>query len=94
LHLFASAILRHFPDGTRLSRPEGGFVLWVEMPPGVDTLRLQSEALRQHINTAPGALFSVKDRFRNCLRMNCGLPWSDTIAAAVRTLGELAQRQL
>jgi DNA-binding transcriptional MocR family regulator len=94
LHLFSQAILRHFPEGTRLSRPSGGFVLWVELPPGVDTLRLHREAVKHHINTAPGALFSLKDRYRNCLRMNCGLPWSDLIEAALRTLGELARKQL
>jgi DNA-binding transcriptional MocR family regulator len=94
LHLFSQAILRHFPEGTRLSRPEGGFVLWVELPPGVDTLRLHRDALKHHINTAPGALFSVKERYRNCLRMNCGVPWTDAIEAAVRTLGDLARNQL
>ena len=94
LHLFSQAILRHFPAGTRLSRPEGGFVLWVEMPAGVDVLQLHHEAVKRHISTAPGPLFSVKDRYRNCLRMNCGLPWSEPIANAVRTLGELAGGQL
>ncbi len=94
LHLFSQAILRHFPEGTRLSRPDGGFVLWVEMPVGVDTLKLHREALKHHISTAPGTLFSVKDRYRNCLRMNCGVPWTDTIEGAVRTLGELAKKQL
>jgi DNA-binding transcriptional MocR family regulator len=94
LHLFSQAILRHFPEGTRLSRPEGGFVLWIELPPGVDTLRLHRDALKRDITTAPGALFSVKDRYKNCLRMNCGVPWSDAIEAAVRTLGELARKQL
>ena len=94
LHLFSQAILRHFPAGTRLSRPEGGFVLWVELPAGVDTLRLHRDALKQHINTAPGALFSVKDRYKNCLRMNCGIPWSDPIETALRTLGDLAKKQL
>ena len=80
------------PEGTRLSRPEGGFVLWLELPPGVDTLRLHRDALKHHINTAHGALFSVKDRYRNCLRMNCGLPWSEVIESAIRTLGELAKK--
>ena len=93
LHLFSQAILRFFPDGTRLSRPEGGFVLWIELPPGIDTLRLHHDALRHRINTAPGALFSVKDRYRNCLRMNCGLPWTEAIQSALRTLGELARSQ-
>jgi DNA-binding transcriptional MocR family regulator len=94
LHLFSQAILRHFPAGTRLSRPEGGFILWVEMPAGVDALHLHREAVKRHISTAPGPLFSVKDRYRNCLRMNCGLPWSEPIEAALRTLGELAKKQI
>jgi DNA-binding transcriptional MocR family regulator len=94
LHLFSQAILRHFPQGTRISRPEGGFVLWIELPPGVDTLRLHRDALKQKINTAPGALFSVKDRYKNCLRMNCGLPWGEPIEAALKTLGDLAKKQL
>ncbi len=93
LHLFSQAVLRYFPEGTRLSRPQGGFILWVELPPGVDTLKLHREAVRHRIATAPGALFSVKDRYRNCLRMNCGLPWSDDIDRAVRTVGELARQQ-
>jgi DNA-binding transcriptional MocR family regulator len=94
LQLCSQAILRNFPEGTRLSRPEGGFILWVELPHGVDTLVLHQEALRHRINTAPGPLFSVKDRYRTCLRMSCGIPWSDTIDDAVRTLGDLSRRQL
>jgi DNA-binding transcriptional MocR family regulator len=94
LHLFSQSILRHFPEGTRLSRPSGGFVLWIELPPGIDTLRLHRDAVKHHISTAPGALFSLKDRYRNCLRMNCGLPWSELIESSVRTLGELARQQL
>ncbi len=94
LQVFSQAVLRHFPAGTRLSRPRGGYILWIEMPAAVDSVRLHNEALKQRINTAPGPLFSVRDRYRNCLRMNCGLPWSDHIEAAVQKLGELAQAQL
>ena len=60
----------------------------------VDTLRLHGDALAHRINTAPGPLFSVKDRYRNCLRMNCGIPWTAEIEAALQTLGDLAQKQL
>jgi DNA-binding transcriptional MocR family regulator len=94
LHLFSQAVLRHFPEGTRLSRPQGGFILWIELPPGVDTLRLHRDAWKHRINIAPGALFSVKDRYRNCLRLNCGLPWNEAIESAVRTIGELARAQV
>jgi len=94
LHLFSQGVLRHFPAGTRLSRPQGGFVLWVELPPGVDALRLHRDALRHRINTAPGPLFSAKERYRNCVRLNCGVPWDATVDDALRILGELAGRQL
>ena len=95
VHMFSNAILRTFPAGTRLSRPQGGFVLWVEFPSGVDTLKLFRDALKRGINTAPGELFSVKkDRYRHCLRMNCGIPWSTRVEEGVRIVGELARQQL
>lgn len=93
LHLFSQAVLRHFPENTRLSRPQGGFILWIELPTGVDTLAMHPAAIKHGINTAPGPLFSVKDRYHNCLRLNCGIPWSDRIEAALRTLGTLAKNQ-
>lgn len=94
LHQFTEAAQRYFPPGTRFSRPRGGNFLWVEFPARVDTLRLRREALAHHINTAPGSLFSAKDRYRHCLRLSCSEPWSDTIDAALRTLGTLAAQQL
>ena len=94
LHQFAQSMQRYFPEGTRYSRPQGGNVIWVELPAKVDTLKLHHEALKHRINTAPGALFSVKNRYHNCLRMSCGLPWSDEIEAALKTLGDLIKKQL
>ncbi len=91
---FSTAIVREFGAGTRISRPQGGFVLWVELPAGVDTLRLHRDALAHRINIAPGLLFSVRDRYRNCLRLNCGLPWTPAVEQALATLGRLIARQL
>ncbi|WP_221029568.1 PLP-dependent aminotransferase family protein [Actomonas aquatica] len=90
---FSTAIVSAFGAGTRISRPQGGFVLWVELPAGVDTVRLHQDALRHRINIAPGPLFSVRDRYRHCLRINCGLPWNETIEQAIATLGTLARAQ-
>lgn len=94
LHLFTQGMLKYFPEGTRYSRPQGGNFIWVELPAKVDTLRLRKDALKHKINTAPGSLFSVKDRYRHCLRLSCSVPWSDEIEAALRTLGDLIKQQL
>jgi DNA-binding transcriptional MocR family regulator len=94
LHLFSQAVLRHFPAGTRLSRPQGGFVLWLELPTGVDTYKLYQDALNKRITIAPGTLFTAKDRYKNCMRISAGIPWTDTIAQALETIGNLAKQQL
>jgi DNA-binding transcriptional MocR family regulator len=85
----SEAIAEHFPPGTRVSRPEGGFVLWVEMP-GASALDLHERALSVGISIAPGPIFSAKARFSNCIRVSCGSPWSELHDHAIRTLGRLA----
>ena len=85
------AVGRHFPQGTRVTRPEGGFVLWVEMPEEINTLRLYEEALQKGISIAPGAIFTTTgDRFNNCIRLNAAF-WSERIEQALETLGGMAE---
>jgi len=84
------AIARHFPPHTRVSRPRGGYFLWLELPPAVDTLELNRQAAAHGISIAPGPMFSAKRQFANCVRLNYGHPWTPQIEDAVATLGRLA----
>lgn len=84
------AIASSFPAGTRISRPRGGFMLWVEMPPGKSALELHARAADRGISVMPGNLFSANRRFSSCIRVSCGWPWSDRIERAIATLGEIA----
>ena len=47
-------------------------------------------ALKDGIGVAPGPMFSASNRYRNCMRVNCGVPWSDRTERALARLGELA----
>jgi len=87
------AIGEHFPAGTRVTRPEGGYFLWLVMPEQVDALELHRQALAAGISIAPGPMFSAKRAFRNCIRLNYGHLWDERHAAAVATLGRLACAQ-
>lgn len=89
---YREAIAAEFPDGTRVSSPRGGFVLWVELPAGVDALALHEQALRRGIVVAPGTLFSARQRFTNFVRISAGTPWSERIQAGLRTLGRIAAK--
>lgn len=91
---YAELIAASFPAGTRISRPAGGYFLWIEMPAGVDALLLGREAMAAGISLAPGPLFSASRGFANCVRINCGHPLTDEIANAVRHVGALAARHV
>jgi DNA-binding transcriptional MocR family regulator len=88
--LFAQAVGRAFPAGSRVTRPEGGFVAWVELPPNVDSLELYRQALAAGITFAPGPIFTAGSGYRNFVRLNAAT-WSPEIEAAIETLGELAR---
>ncbi|HTD04204.1 PLP-dependent aminotransferase family protein [Undibacterium sp.] len=96
-NLMMQALTKHFPAGTRFTQPEGGYFLWVALPPGIDALMLHRVALHQGISIAPGPIFSAKREFNNCIRLNYGHPWSQRFEQAIETLGQiarsLAQRQ-
>jgi DNA-binding transcriptional MocR family regulator len=87
-------IAKHFPAGTRVTRPEGGYFLWVELPAQVDALRLHRLAASQNISLAPGHLFSADRRFANCVRLNYGHGGDERFDDALRTLGQLACAQM
>ncbi len=86
-----ATVAEHFPEGTRASRPSGGYVLWVELPEGTDSFRIYREALAEGISLIPGPVFSATGRYRNCLRLNCAIPWTAAVEAAVARVGALAR---
>ncbi len=91
--IMRASVLRLFPAGTRVSEPTGGFILWVELPPQVDSLALYKAALESAITVAPGRFFS-QNLSRNCIRLNCSYPWTNRLEAGIRQLGCIATRLL
>jgi len=87
------AVITHsFPRETCISRPEGGHVLWLELNPDFDAMALYEKALQEKISISPGIIFSPSRSYRNCLRLNCGLPWSPAVEEALKTLGNLTHQ--
>lgn len=86
------AVLKYFPEGTRVTHPDGGYVLWVQLPEKVDSLLLYKQALSAGITIAPGLIFSATDQYRNFIRLNAA-SWNFQAAQAVQRLGELVYAQ-
>lgn len=87
-------IREHFPADTRITHPEGGYLAWVEMDKSVDSLRLFRQAMEAGISLAPGPLFSAVGKYRNYMRINYSMPWSDERVAALAKIGEYIGQQM
>jgi DNA-binding transcriptional MocR family regulator len=86
----SQAVTRSFPAGTRVTRPSGGFVLWVQLPEHVDSLELYKLALENDITITPGYLFSPTNQFSNFIRLNAAA-WTFPIERALTKLGDLVR---
>ena len=87
-------VSRYFPAGTRASRPQGSFMLWIELPEGFDTLKLNRVLVEQGVQVAVGSIFSASGKYRNCLRMNYAAKPTPQIEEAVRKVGAAAMKML
>ncbi|HMV09743.1 MAG TPA: PLP-dependent aminotransferase family protein [Cyclobacteriaceae bacterium] len=88
---YIQAICEYFPDDTKMTRPQGGFALWIELNKKINTYKLHKKALKHNIGVAPGQIFSSQARFENCLRLSYGEPWSPRIEDGIKTLGKLVK---
>ena len=86
---YSQAIASYFPEETRISRPQGGYVLWIELPRKVNALDVYHRARRQQIGIAPGQLFSLSGQYANYIRIGFGAPYSDAIESGLKRLGRL-----
>ncbi len=86
---FTRAIGEYFPAGIKMSTPKGGFILWMELDKKIDTYQLYQEAMQHKISIAPGTMFTLQDRYQNCMRLSYGMPWTTEVDRALKKLGNL-----
>ena len=91
---FIRAISEYFPEGTRISRPQGGFVLWIELDKRIQVSSLYESALKQKISIAPGRMFTLQDQYQHCMRLSYGHVWNEKLEGVLKTLGRLARQEL
>lgn len=86
---YTQAITKYFPEGTRISRPQGGLFLWIELNNEINTLELFEKALKHNITFVPGKIFTLQNQFNNYMRLSYGLPWSERIEAQLKLMATL-----
>lgn len=88
ISLFTNAVSKYFPAESYVTQPQGGFVLWIELPEEINTLQLSHRMLEHKVSIAPGQIFSAMQKYQNCFRLNCAQVWSVKIERALIQLSK------
>ncbi|MEO5646861.1 MAG: PLP-dependent aminotransferase family protein [Chitinophagaceae bacterium] len=91
---YVQSIITHFPNDTKISRPQGGFTLWLELNKRVNAFKLRTEAMKHHISIVPGKIFSASNCYSNCIRISFGKPWDEDADHGLMILGKLIRKMI
>jgi len=89
---YVQAIIHYFPPDTKISRPAGGFTLWIELNKKVDSFKLRTEAMKHKISIVPGKIFSASIDYSNYIRISFGKPWSEDVDYGLMMLGKIIKK--
>jgi DNA-binding transcriptional MocR family regulator len=81
------ALAREMPDGVTWTRTEGGFFLWLTLPPRTDVAKMNARAVEERIVTLSGTECFPDGRGAHNLRLSFSLQPPDRIAEGIRRLG-------
>lgn len=91
---YVRVIGESFPEGTKISRPQGGISVWVELPKRIDVVELNQMTLRSKVSVSPGSLFTMQDQFHNCMRLGYGMLWTKRVENGLQLIGRLAKAEM
>jgi len=91
---YVQAIIKYFPADTKVSRPQGGFILWLELNKKINAFRLRTEAMKHGISIVPGKIFSSSINYSNYVRISFGKPWNDDVDYGLMLLGKLIKKMI
>jgi DNA-binding transcriptional MocR family regulator len=89
---YIQAVATYFPAGTKISRPQGGYALWIELASNINAFELFQLGLAHNISIAPGQIFSTDARFSNYIRISFGIAFGDVIEQSIKVLGQLVKK--
>jgi DNA-binding transcriptional MocR family regulator len=81
-----AALVAHMPEGVRWARPQGGFFVWLTLPPRLDVERMMAAATEAGVVALPGTACFADGRGSHHLRLSFSLEPLDRLGEGVRRL--------
>ena len=91
---YMQAIIEYFPADTKISRPHGGFVLWLQLNKKINSFKLRTEAMKHKISIVPGRIFSANCNYTHFIRISFGKPWSEDVDYGLMMLGRMIKKMM
>jgi 2-aminoadipate transaminase len=82
----SAALTHHMPGEVEWTEPAGGFLTWLTLPEGLDTLAMRPAATAAGVAYVPGPPFHVGDGGHNTLRLSFGHLTETELGTAVERL--------
>src|SRR5205085_1179513 len=86
-----AALESRLPPACSFTRPQGGFQLWVTLPPGVSSLETFLRAVQAGVAVGPGPAHDVDGRYAGALRLGYGREDPPRIREGIRRLGDVVR---
>jgi 2-aminoadipate transaminase len=87
-----AALERSMPEGSRWTRPRGGFFSWLTLPPGASSVELAPRAADAGVGIVPGTLFFPDGRGADSVRLSFSLVDEASIDDGIERLGSVLAR--
>jgi DNA-binding transcriptional MocR family regulator len=84
----------HFPESASWTRPEGGFYVWVTLPPEIDTTALMPKAIVAKVAYVPGTAFYADGFGSWSMRLSYCHPTPERIREGVKALGGVIKTEM
>lgn len=82
------AIKRYLPSEVKVTNPNGGLFLWMELPENMNSKKLLDKCLEKKVAFVTGKAFFTNGKGENTLRLNFSNMKEDNIEEGIRRIGE------
>ena len=84
----------HFPKSATWTRPQGGFYVWVTLPPEIDTKAMMPKAIVAKVAYVPGTAFYADGFGSWSMRLSYCYPTPERIREGVKALAGVVEQEI
>jgi len=84
----------HFPKSATWTRPQGGFYVWVTLPPEIDTKAMMPKAIVAKVAYVPGTAFYADGLGSWSMRLSYCYPTPERIRDGVKALAGVVEQEI